>query len=159
MKTIKYSAQLLYKDEKKEWPSFVFNILINGESFEYRVGLGHTIISKKEFSWFGRETQLEIKRNYSGIEIVSIIEAGTTVKCGDVRVKIPKIEHVLHCLFSDANCSEQSFENFCSDLGYNTDSTKDLKSYLACQENGKKLRKALKEKYSDIEKQVEALEL
>ena len=122
MKTINYSTQLLYKDEKKEWPSFVFNILINGESFEYRLGLGYT-----------------------------------DKKTG--KVKSPRIGEVLHCLFFDARCADTSFENFCSDLGYNNDSIKALKTYLACQESGKKLRKALKERYVDIEKQVQQLEL
>jgi hypothetical protein len=54
----------------------------------------------------------------------------------------PKIEDILYCVVSDAQCYDNSrdFEDFCSDLGYDTDSIKAKKCYDACAEQTKKLR-------------------
>ena len=43
----------------------------------------------------------------------------------------------------DSNSSDCTFEDFCWELGYDTDSRKALETYLSCQENGSKLRKAI----------------
>ncbi len=46
----------------------------------------------------------------------------------------PSLTDVLYCLVSDAECVRhgQSFEDFCSELGYNPDSISHLKIYNAC---------------------------
>jgi hypothetical protein len=41
----------------------------------------------------------------------------------------PDIEGVIDCLLSDASGADQSFENWCRDLGYDTDSRKAEKIY------------------------------
>ena len=47
--------------------------------------------------------------------------------------KEPDLEGVLECLASDVSCSQGTFKEFCSDLGYNEDSRKAEKIYLACR--------------------------
>lgn len=61
--------------------------------------------------------------------------------------KIPSAADVLASLLSDAQCAEGTFENFCSNLGYDTDSRKALDTYLACQATGTEMRRFLGEHY------------
>ena len=56
--------------------------------------------------------------------------------------KKPSLDDVLHALVSDATACDESFEDWCDNYGYNSDSRKALAIYLQCQENAKKLRKA-----------------
>lgn len=53
---------------------------------------------------------------------------------------IPSAASVLYCLLLDAQCGSETFEDFCSNCGYDTDSRKALETYLACQETNTKLR-------------------
>ena len=68
----------------------------------------------------------------------------TKNKFGTEYAVMPSAASVLYCLMSDANLATDTFEDFCSDLGYDTDSRKALDCYLKCQENGTKLHKAIK---------------
>ena len=54
----------------------------------------------------------------------------------------PKLDDVLHALVMDASACEQSFEDWCSELGYSDDSIKALETYRECQKNADKLCKA-----------------
>lgn len=45
----------------------------------------------------------------------------------------PKAADVVYCLISDAQNGRETFEDFCSNYGYDTDSRKTLDTYLACQ--------------------------
>ena len=52
----------------------------------------------------------------------------------------PELGDVLSSLLMDSSACHDSFEGWCSDFGYDTDSRKALETYLACQESGAKLR-------------------
>lgn len=52
----------------------------------------------------------------------------------------PCLADLIHCLLLDSSASDQSFEYWCSDCGYDTDSRKALDAYLACQKAGSDLR-------------------
>lgn len=54
----------------------------------------------------------------------------------------PSYDDVIHSLVMDASACEQSFEDWCSELGYDSDSIKALEIYRSCQKNADKLRKA-----------------
>lgn len=54
----------------------------------------------------------------------------------------PSYDDVIHSLLMDASACEQSFEDWCSEYGYDSDSIKALETYRACQKNADKLRKA-----------------
>jgi len=54
----------------------------------------------------------------------------------------PKCDDVLHALINDASAEGEGFSDWCSNLGYDTDSRKALQTYLDCQEIAQKLRKA-----------------
>lgn len=53
----------------------------------------------------------------------------------------PCAASVLHSLILDSCAVGQSFGQWCSDLGYDTDSRKALATYEACQINGDKLNR------------------
>lgn len=58
----------------------------------------------------------------------------------------PKVEEVLNCLASDSSSVEnEDFENWCRNLGYDTDSRKAEKIYKICQKQAEKLEKFLGE--------------
>lgn len=45
----------------------------------------------------------------------------------------PTLANVMHCLLLDGRSATGTFEDFCGDLGYDSDSRKALETYLACQ--------------------------
>jgi hypothetical protein len=55
----------------------------------------------------------------------------------------PTAEGVLECLISDSSGIDQPFDNWASDLGYDTDSRKAEKTYKAVQVQTKKLQQFL----------------
>ena len=57
----------------------------------------------------------------------------TDYSMGAAHTGSPELADVLHCLLSDAEAGAQSFEDFCADLGYDTDSRKAEKTWQACK--------------------------
>lgn len=53
----------------------------------------------------------------------------------------PTAAAVLYCLLSDMEAIDQSFTDWASDFGYDTDSRKALATYEACCDIGRELRK------------------
>jgi hypothetical protein len=54
--------------------------------------------------------------------------------------KAPNAADVLYCLLSDGRASDQSFDDWCGDLGESNDSMKALATYQACCKTSKQLR-------------------
>lgn len=54
----------------------------------------------------------------------------------------PELSAVLSCLVLDAAAASESFEDWCSELGYDSDSRKALETYLECQNTALEMRKA-----------------
>ena len=46
----------------------------------------------------------------------------------------PDIAHILHCLAMDAHSAGDSFEEWCANFGYDTDSRKAYRTYEACED-------------------------
>ena len=64
----------------------------------------------------------------------------------------PTVEQVLDCLVLDASCweSNRTFEDFCAELGYDTDSRKAERVYQACGECYKQLQEWLRPLGRDV---------
>ena len=64
----------------------------------------------------------------------------------------PTVEQVMDCLVLDASCweSNRTFEDFCAELGYDTDSRKAERVYQACGETYKKLLEWLRPLGRDV---------
>ncbi len=72
---------------------------------------------------------------------------------GAAHVGPPELKSVLDCLASDASgvANAQSFEDWCSEYGYDTDSRKAEGVYKACVQSAKKLKNLLgEEAYEEL---------
>ena len=141
---MKTSVKFNHIDETAEWPHFSWRVLINDVAFEYKTGLGHrTDFRKARFGGFNNKSE----------------KPGVRVESAQCWAHIPEIDQVLHCLFMDAQCGSESFDEFCANYGYSDDSLKALDTYRDCIESGKKLRLALGKDYQTEKERIEALEL
>ena len=52
----------------------------------------------------------------------------------------PKLEDVLECLAGDAASGMLTFEEFCENFGYNSDSIRDHKTWEKCRETNRQLQ-------------------
>lgn len=59
----------------------------------------------------------------------------------------PDTEGTLDCLLSDSQAGEQSFEEFCSEFGYDEDSRKAERTWVACQKVAKNMRRLFGDDY------------
>ena len=62
---------------------------------------------------------------------------------GQAHTDEPTVDGVLDCLLSDAQGGEQSFEDFCSEFGYDTDSRKAENIWKACTITTKRMKHLL----------------
>jgi hypothetical protein len=91
---------------------------------EYSQGIGHRKLissAKKEGNkYYERITgQFKNEKDACKAQWLKLVE--------------PNLADVMSCLLSDGRCAEGTFEDFCSELGYNDDSISALNTYLACQ--------------------------
>ena len=56
------------------------------------------------------------------------------------HLRAPTAADVVYCLCSDARCGEQAFEEFCSDLGYDSDSRRAELIWRKCRESAADIR-------------------
>ncbi len=145
IENINKTISFIKKDNNPEWPCFLWEISINDHVFEYRTGLGHATPMFK-----GNGYTRNLKPKDKKIKVYSELK---------LYLHIPSIEDILYCLFSDANCAEDLFQDFCDNLGYSSDSIKAKEVYDSCQSNTIKLRKALGRDYYKIKDYIESLEL
>jgi hypothetical protein len=71
---------------------------------------------------------------------------------GPAHTKEPTAADVLSCLVADADALDYSFEEWCGDFGYDTDSRTAEKTYKACCKSGMKTRRFLGEHYEEFRK-------
>jgi hypothetical protein len=104
-------------------------------------------------------SRIRIESQYGGVEVPDGFAPGThpyrvtltyrrhrlTVPffMGPALCEEPTADGVLDCLLSDASAGEQTFEEFCSDFGYDSDSRKAEATYRACAAMAPRLRRFL----------------
>lgn len=147
--------------DKKQWECIRFDIKINGQSFQYHVGLSH-VKTQRDFDY--KPMWENTARSVGYTEITEVPNKGkfynnSLSKMTRARVKQPKIEDVLHCLISDSDASEYCFEDWCDNFGYDSDSISARKIYDECLENYHKLKKALGRDYTTVKEYIQKLEL
>lgn len=115
----------LGKTKRDQWECFSWLFVLNDQTFEYFTGLAHATKTDR----FRKPSSIKNKK---------------TIRDGDLYVHVPRLKDLLYALATGAQLASDSFEDFCSNLGYDTDSRKALETYLKCQESGHKLRRVLK---------------
>lgn len=112
----------------------------NSESFEFGTGIGNRIeVSKNDYKLSSK--QIESVRALKDLIGTDRLDQTVLELAGKVYAVKPTQASVLYCLFLDADCGSESFDDFCDNYGYNADSMKDFKVYQACMETAKKIRK------------------
>lgn len=66
---------------------------------------------------------------------------------GQALTDEPDAETVLDSLLSDSQAGQQTFEEFCSEFGYDSDSRKAERIYRECAKQGAKVKKLLGDDY------------
>jgi len=78
--------------------------------------------------------------------------------CGSAIEHGPTVEDVLNCLISDASSTDYSFEEWCREFGYDTDSRKAEQIYKICQTQSVKLQRLLGASlYAELDTETERL--
>ena len=85
--------------------------------------------------------------HWSGRMLSSCFNTGSEYRNGAWVPRYPTATDVLGCLCSDAASADQTFEQWCSDFGYDTDSRRAERCYHDIQESTRKLRRFLGEQY------------
>ena len=109
-------------------------VTINGVKFDYYTGLAHRVEALRFRSDSGHE--------FKELQHMNLTESGLKALFQVSKAKPPKLDDVLHSLVMDSSASEQSFDDWCGEFGYDTDSIKALATYMDCQRNTIKLRNA-----------------
>lgn len=111
------------------------------ESFEFWTGIGH----RKPAKAYNEDQKYFIKKAMkicTGAELKQSDDnyalAKENVDMYTLPVR-PKLDDLLYSLVLDADACDNSFEEWCSNLGYDSDSRKAFATYEACKANGKKL--------------------
>lgn len=112
--------------------------------FDYHTGIGHRIEAPAN-SYKLSASQIASAKELQALLDKKSVYPETVIKIGGDWSRTysvcPTQASVLYNLLLDAQCADQNFEDFCSDLGYNPDSRKDFKIYELCCESLQKIRK------------------
>jgi hypothetical protein len=91
----------------------------------YRTGIGHRKMNKV----------LGVVKERGGYatRVSAPVSAETACKNGLLIAVKPNIADVMACLLSGSVCGEDTYEDFSSNMGTDTDSRRNLETYMACQ--------------------------
>jgi hypothetical protein len=129
-----YIGEENHWDDKTVQDHFVVTLEYQGrkmEGIDYYMGIGHRVNQKGERLpiQFGRKTLYDVEQEKS------------------YKPRKPKVEEVLNCLLLDSTATDLTFDEWCGELGYDTDSRKAEKTFNLCNEQGKLLKRLLGEEY------------
>lgn len=114
-----------------KWPHDEWDVTVlyqgRKHSDTFKQGIGH----RKPVHWvkvtgIGRNNRYDERRHCYYRDDVDMAESGASIP------KPPTAGDVVACLVSDAQSAESTFEEWCSDLGYDSDSRKAFDTYQAC---------------------------
>lgn len=115
----------LFEDDNG-WEHYSFTVLINGQSFPYKKGTGHSWRSST-YRLFGGTKKLAARK-------LSVPEEYIIKDYTHTFIAKPMECEVIYSLLMDSFTCGDSFRDFCDTLGYDTDSRKALDLYLKTQE-------------------------
>lgn len=162
---VKFEAILVGYCKTDPWECIKFVCRINGQDFDYHVGMGHTksLEDKQGYSLGQHETKKIRDEGYTVRASKPVTKRNIVGETKDFQVSLLvkplKLTDVLYSLFSDASGHDASFDDWCADLGFSNDSLNAKRCYDACIENYHKLKKALGNSYNDVKSEIDAMEL
>lgn len=122
------------------------------ERFDYYTGLGHREIKKAGHdAWM----QDQVAKLLRGAKMDDPALKRHRITDGSKAI-LPKLDDILSCLLSHSYAVGMTFEDWCGDYGYDTDSRKALATYEACQKIAGQLKRigitdleAARDKFND----------
>jgi hypothetical protein len=146
-----------------DWPCIRYSVAIGGEFFEYSLGIGHVdwkkpyaLLSAGSYDRMTRLHHYSRLLNEADADTIRVYSAGKkfvtnhnkrVADCAEklalIQKKQPNPAEVLASVCREGQDADQSFMNWCMELGYDEDSRKAESIYSACTDNGKKARRIL----------------
>lgn len=130
-----------------KWPHFEWEctLVMPGSEHRllttpYKLGVGHCTLNGKGV------TKLKIDRTIRAH--VRPRDNSLSSYEGHVVPKNPELADLLNSLQSDCAGGDQSFEEFCGDFGYDTDSRKAYATWEACTQIRGRMRSLLRQHYN-----------
>ena len=122
------------------WMHDKWTVIINGQDFEYSTGIGNRVeLDRFKRDEFKRIMNKNPKKDKANLALY--IDELKKVS----KVKPLNIDDVLYSLVLDSQFSNETFDDFCDNLGYDNDSMKANETYRACQKNSKKVKTFIKD--------------
>lgn len=134
-----------------------WQVTINGQTFDYSEGLGHYLnmnhklyrpkvqLTEKIEQAILKANEAEFKtpREFGNLQKDYCLFTGRIKLTGNgiKRITPPKTLDVLYCLYNDSKVDLMTFDEFCGDFGYDTDSRKAFETYNDCLDNARKFRR------------------
>lgn len=129
---ITYKANGQKSEQTKPWAHDLWFVEFTPKSkavfrTEFKTGLGHRKVPKGRnmYSWDGDRGNPRERARW---------------EAANAKPVVPHVASVLHCLLLDAKAIDQSFDDWCGDFGYSTDSIKAASIYQECCNIGKTMR-------------------
>lgn len=118
-----------WRDTAHEW----LVIFPGGISTKYYTGLGHR--TEKKQATFGSD-----RGEYQRLSRASINDLGLKALLRLSTANKPELEDILHSMAMDGTAADESFQDWCDNFGYDTDSLKAFNTYQACMASAKDVR-------------------
>lgn len=112
------------------WEHFAWTIHLGSETFTYRTGMGHCYYP----------------RGVMGLKPHNATRKTVRVEhnSGTLFAHVPRLRDILYCLALDSQSGLETFQDFCDNFGYSTDSRHALSVYESCQTAYIKMRRVMK---------------
>lgn len=141
---VQFSVRYVGFTNRDDWQCDEWKVTLKGlrldTYFEFYTGLGH----RAEATGIERQSA---KWQFPGVtakDVTTLTRYGRAYLAEVEKLRKPKepsLASVLSSFILDSRAIDQSFNDWCDESGYDTDSRKALKTYEACCEQGQKLRK------------------
>ena len=125
---------------RDKWECDQWNITIyrtgkkSGFNTQYYTGIGHRVLSA-----MGETYKRRIKQDYK--VSVNLAHQLRQNEKENAKPTVPHIAGILHSLTLDSSANDYSFNDWCDNFGYESDSIKALNNYQACCNTAKELSK------------------
>jgi len=135
----------------KPWQCLRYSVLLkfNGREIietNFSFGIGHVNLSKERFSSLIYPSNLEsMFYTMQRKPLADFVDKDSQFQVLIIAAKrqklAPTLPGVLYSLLMDSSAYGQTFEDWCGDLGYDSDSRKAEEIFKACEATGRKLSK------------------
>ena len=137
LKDVAYRCKYLGEVTLDGWDCDSWKFTIGKFDFDYYTGMGHRVLTA--------QAKLEVERKFP-LPLHPSTQHYRNYKLALKAAETPGVPHVtglLACLVSVEDYCTTSFEEWCNETGYSTDSRKALDRYLQSQRDFSKFKQAL----------------